>query len=131
ENVIGGAGSDTLVGDTLANILVGGGGNDTLVGGDGNDVMIGGTGADGMIGEGGGDLMVASRTAFDGNITALLSIMAEWSSARDYATRLANITGTGSGLTFTSRLNGSNFLISTGTAATVFDDAVADKVEGD
>ena len=37
ENLTGGAGNDTLIGDALANILNGGAGNDTLQGGEGND----------------------------------------------------------------------------------------------
>lgn len=45
ENVQGGSGSDTLVGDNQANELRGLGGNDVLKGGDGNDVLDGGTGA--------------------------------------------------------------------------------------
>ena len=54
ENVVGGAGDDTITGNSLANILTGaagnytlngGGGNDTLFGGDGNDLLIGGADA--------------------------------------------------------------------------------------
>ncbi|WP_432470961.1 DUF4347 domain-containing protein [Amphritea sp. HPY] len=37
ENLTGGAGNDTLIGDALANILNGGAGDDTLQGGDGDD----------------------------------------------------------------------------------------------
>ena len=40
ENVTGGAGDDTLIGDALANVLMGGAGHDTLSGGDGNDTLI-------------------------------------------------------------------------------------------
>jgi Ca2+-binding RTX toxin-like protein len=40
ENVIGGAGNDTLTGNTLANIFTGGAGNDTLTGGTGNDSYL-------------------------------------------------------------------------------------------
>jgi Ca2+-binding RTX toxin-like protein len=40
ENVIGGAGDDTLIGDGRANRLTGGPGNDTLIGGGGDDVYI-------------------------------------------------------------------------------------------
>ncbi|MFO1501734.1 MAG: Calx-beta domain-containing protein [Verrucomicrobiota bacterium] len=46
ENVVGGAGDDRLVGNTLANRLEGRGGNDTLRGNDGDDVLVGGTGDD-------------------------------------------------------------------------------------
>ena len=46
ENVLGGAGNDTLTGDSNANILAGGLGNDVLDGGTGNDTLIGGAGDD-------------------------------------------------------------------------------------
>ena len=46
ENVIGGAGADTLTGTTGDNVLNGGAGNDRLTGGTGNDTLIGGTGTD-------------------------------------------------------------------------------------
>src|SRR6185436_6186669 len=46
ENVTGGSGNDSLIGDTLANILNGGAGNDRLKGQAGNDTLIGGSGVD-------------------------------------------------------------------------------------
>lgn len=46
ENVIGGSGSDRIVGNIAPNRLSGGSGNDTLYGRTGNDVLIGGNGAD-------------------------------------------------------------------------------------
>ncbi|MEN9727793.1 MAG: hypothetical protein RL434_2159, partial [Pseudomonadota bacterium] len=46
ENLIGGAGRDTFVGDERANSLVGGGGNDLLLGGTGKDTLEGGLGID-------------------------------------------------------------------------------------
>ncbi len=55
ENVIGGAGADTITGDANDNVLNGGAGNDTMVGGGGNDTFIGGTGADSMTGAAGND----------------------------------------------------------------------------
>lgn len=45
ENLSGGIGNDTLIGDSNANVLAGNTGNDTLRGGDGNDTLYG----DGMI----------------------------------------------------------------------------------
>ena len=44
QNITGGSGDDTLVGDANANILTGGNGNDTLHGGAGADTLIGGSG---------------------------------------------------------------------------------------
>lgn len=46
ENALGGAGGDTLTGNSAANYLAGGAGNDTLSGAAGNDTLAGGTGAD-------------------------------------------------------------------------------------
>ncbi|MFN7305327.1 MAG: calcium-binding protein, partial [Acetobacteraceae bacterium] len=46
ENVLSGAGNDSLLGDGSANVLDGGLGNDTLQGGLGDDNLIGGTGLD-------------------------------------------------------------------------------------
>ncbi len=46
ENVIGGAGDDTLTGSDVANEIVGGAGVDTLAGGKGDDTIEGGLGLD-------------------------------------------------------------------------------------
>lgn len=46
ENLIGGAGNDTLTGDVLANLINGGNGDDSLKGGAGADVLDGGAGSD-------------------------------------------------------------------------------------
>ena len=46
ENVIGGSGNDTIVGNALGNILNGGHGNDNLTGVTGPDTLIGGHGND-------------------------------------------------------------------------------------
>ena len=46
ENVIAGAGGDTVIGDDVDNLLNGGPGDDTLQGNGGNDSLIGGPGID-------------------------------------------------------------------------------------
>jgi Ca2+-binding RTX toxin-like protein len=46
ENITGGAGDDTLIGNSLSNILTGNSGNDKLNGADGSDVLTGGQGND-------------------------------------------------------------------------------------
>ena len=46
ENAIGGNGSDTLIGNGVANRLSGGDGNDVLIGGPGDDALDGGSGTD-------------------------------------------------------------------------------------
>ena len=55
ENVIGGAGGDTLLGNNEDNRLSGGAGNDTLRGGFGNDTLEGGEGDDWLDGGEGSD----------------------------------------------------------------------------
>lgn len=49
ENVTGGNGADTLIGNTLNNTINGGSGNDTMSGGAGNDSLAGGTGTDTVV----------------------------------------------------------------------------------
>ncbi len=46
EQVTGGSGNDTIVGNGSANVLIGGAGNDALTGGEGDDVLTGGAGND-------------------------------------------------------------------------------------
>lgn len=46
ENIMGGSGSDTIIGDLNPNILNGGAGHDHLDGGVGNDTLVGGAGND-------------------------------------------------------------------------------------
>ena len=52
ENVVLGAGDDTVVGSAAANLLAGGGGRDRLSGGEGSDILLGGDGGDWLIGGG-------------------------------------------------------------------------------
>ena len=122
----GGAGNDHLNGGAGTNLLLGGAGNDELLGGKGRDVLIGGLGKDRLVGNDGDDLLIGGTTAYDGNYAALNEMMAEWNSSRNYATRVANLSGTGSG----SRANGSVFLKTSGMNQSVFDDLAADKLTG-
>jgi Ca2+-binding RTX toxin-like protein len=50
ENILSGAGNDSLLGDSLANYLMGGAGNDRVVGGDGDDTLSPGLGHDSILG---------------------------------------------------------------------------------
>jgi len=122
----GGDGNDWLQGGGGNNVLVGGAGNNVLIGGPGRDLLIGGPRASALIGIGGDDLMIAGTTAYDANDAALAAIMAEWTSRRGYATRVANLSGTGSG----PRNNGNVFLIASGPNATVFDNGAVDLLFG-
>lgn len=71
DNAYGGSGNDTILGNSLDNVLKGGAGNDTVFGGDGNDIIYGGygfgtgTGNDTLKGGGGADYLFAE----DGNDT--------------------------------------------------------------
>lgn len=71
ENLIGGAGNDTLTGDDGANILYGNAGNDTLNGGGGNDRLFGGAGNDALNGGDGSD--IADYTGEAGAVIASLT----------------------------------------------------------
>jgi Ca2+-binding RTX toxin-like protein len=55
--VRGGAGNDTLTGDSRANTLRGGAGDDTLTGGSGNDTLFGEAGSDSLYGGAGADTL--------------------------------------------------------------------------
>lgn len=58
ENVVGGAGSDTITGSSAANWLLGGFGNDTLNGGGGTDTLEGGWGNDRLSGGAARDVLI-------------------------------------------------------------------------
>ncbi|HEX5472602.1 MAG TPA: hypothetical protein VFW73_11985, partial [Lacipirellulaceae bacterium] len=93
--ILGGTGNDVLVGGSGNNILVGGDGSDVIVGGNGRDLVIGGTGSDVLTGGGGDDILIDGYTSHDNDTTALDAIMAEWTSADSFSTRVANLTGSG------------------------------------
>jgi hypothetical protein len=63
---------------------------------------------------------------YDANDAAPAAIVSEWTSGRSYASRVANLSGTGSG----PRNNGNDFLIASGPNATVFDDSSVDVLNG-
>jgi large repetitive protein len=127
----GGAGNDMLKAGGGPAVLIGGAGNDKLIGSKVRDILIGGTGVDMLVGGPGDDALIGGRTLFDPNDNALtpdfdvalLALLSEWNSGRDVATRVANLSGTGSG----TRLNGDNFLQ---TGVTVLDIQKGDKLVG-
>jgi Ca2+-binding RTX toxin-like protein len=84
ENLTGGTGDDTLVGDDSANRLDGGAGNDTLIGGAGADVLVGGAGTD-----------TASYANAGGSVSASLAAPATntGDAAGDTYTTIENLTG--------------------------------------
>jgi Ca2+-binding RTX toxin-like protein len=130
ENVIGTNFADVINGNSTSNVLVGGGGDDRLSGHSGRDILFGGPGADRLMGGPDDDILHGGISAFDSNVEALTAIQAEWNSARDYATRIANLRGTGSGQSFDDRLNNGFFLKVSGPDRTMFDDGAADTISG-
>lgn len=108
------------------NVLLGGSGDDKLNGGSKRDLLIGGTGADSLTGNGDDDILIAGTTAYDAWEAALCGLIGEWTSTRDYATRLANLNGTGTG----QRANGNFFLKASSPGRTVFDDLSKDTLTG-
>lgn len=119
-----GGGNDILDGGAGCDVLVGGTGDDFLLGDDGRDFLIGGYGADRIVGNQGEDILVAGYTSFDANDAALLAIMSEWTSSKNYATRVANIIN-GGGANGMNRLVGDD-----GDSQTVFDDSSVDVLTG-
>jgi uncharacterized repeat protein (TIGR01451 family) len=145
ENINGGKGNDTLIGDANNNIIRGGGGNDTIVGGGGNDILIGGQGAANLSAAGSGrsiliggkstvpqtltgsaydDIFIGGYTSYDSyslaNDEALMAILAEWTSGDSEATRESKISsGVGAG-------NKDKFKL----LATVFSDGATDTING-
>lgn len=125
----GDEGNDRVKGGAGHDLLFGGLGDDLLVGGSGRDLLIGGFGADRIVGNSDDDILIAGRTAYDAHDAALCAIMAEWTSERDYQTRVANLRD-GSGSPEEERDNGAYFLDTEGPDATVFDDAARDVLTG-
>jgi hypothetical protein len=83
EQVVGGAGSDILVGNSVVNVLNGMAGRDILIGGLGADVLKGGDGD---------DILIGGLISYNGNPTALNYLRNNWKTAYlNYATRVTRI----------------------------------------
>jgi Ca2+-binding RTX toxin-like protein len=120
-----GDGNDTVnaSGSSGNNILLGGTGNDTLTAGFGNDILLGGLGLDNLHGGSGQNILIADQTKYDGNLGALLQLMAEWggNAGVNYLTRVQHLNGSVPG-----GANGAFVL----NGSTVFKDTFADHVFG-
>lgn len=68
ENVFGGYGDDTIVGDSEGNVLCGNDGDDIIDGADGDDTLIGGGGGDTIDGGDGNDLIYGDSAAGIGDV---------------------------------------------------------------
>ncbi|QAU35555.1 M10 family metallopeptidase C-terminal domain-containing protein [Janthinobacterium sp. 17J80-10] len=107
ENIIGGAGNDTLTGDALANRLEGRNGNDNLVGGDGSDTLVGGAGTDTLNGGLGTDIADYTALAVAINVNLATGIAsADGSGATDTLIGIDNILGGTGNDTLTGDANG-------------------------
>lgn len=127
DHLKGGTGNDLLFGHRGNDILLGGDGNDSLSGGAGRDLLIGDLGIDQLTGSRGQDILIGGTTSFDNDHESLDAILAEWTSDRNYRTRIRNLQGTGSGSSFDARLNGGVFLQA---GITVIDDESTDLLLG-
>jgi Ca2+-binding RTX toxin-like protein len=97
---VGGTGSDTLLGNAVANRLTGGEGDNILVGmeagdileaGSGRDILIGGLGLDILIGGDGDDILIAGLTTSDTSLTSLSTLQTAWISTDTYEARITNL----------------------------------------
>ena len=93
--IYGGSGNDTLWGGGGPNVIVGGSGSNKLYGGAGRSVLIAGAGGSLLSAGGGSAIFVGGTTSYNANDAALMAILAEWNSSENYATRTADILGTG------------------------------------
>jgi len=114
ENALGGAGDDSLLGNSLNNVLNGGAGNDTLTGGAGNDTLQGGSGSDWLDGGLGNDVYVVdsssdvvSEAANSGFDTVQSSVT--WTLGDNFENlRLSNGSINGFGNRLANTINGGN-----------------------
>ncbi len=101
QNVRGGSGGNTLVGNAVGNILIGGIGVDSLTAGSGRSILIGGKGSDALTGGSSDDILIGGSTKYDpssaANDAALESILDEWQSNDPVAVRHSEISGGGNG----------------------------------
>lgn len=105
DQLFGGDGNDFIDGGVGVDTISGGSGRDFIVGGVAGETQVSG---DLISGDSGEDILLAGTLLFDLEDLddAVDAIMAEWTSTRDYATRIENINGTGTG----PRANGDTFL---------------------
>src|SRR5207249_8850876 len=127
-----GNGNDILnvSGSSANNVLVGGGGTDRLIGGQGRDILIGGAGQATLQAGSGGDLLIGGTTAYDNNAAALAAVLAEWSRTDiGYTARMADLTNTTGGMNV---INGMYFFLNNGMSGlrTVFGNGLADNLYG-
>lgn len=98
DMLFGGLGRDYMIGDDGHNVLVGGDGADRMSGASGRNILIGGQGRDYLHGGDGGAILIGGETAHDADEAALLAILSEWSSSRNFSDRRMRLAaGVGAG----------------------------------
>jgi len=130
ENITGGSGNDTLIGDANANILTGGAGDDVLEGGAGADTLIGGTGTDTASYAGAGAAVTVNLTDnVLGSVTNTLSVAQTGDAFGDQFSSIENITGSAFNDYLIGDLN-ANYLLGGGGNDTLEGMAGADTLDG-
>jgi large repetitive protein len=124
ENVTGGAGNDTLVGDARNNVLIGGAGNDTLNGNAGADTMLGGLGNDSYVVDNAGD--VVTEAVGQGSDTVFATASYALAAGSEVETMRVNVA---TGLTLTGN-EFSNTIIGNAGNDTLFGGAGNDVLSG-
>lgn len=140
EDVTGGVGNDTLIGNDVANTMLGLAGNDSITAGAGNDTLDGGAGNDTLIGGTGNDVYYVDSTsdvvtegASAGNDTVFSSANFTLGANLEVLTLTgaANITGTGNGLNnLITGNSGQNTLLGGAGNDTIDGGLGADSIDG-
>ncbi len=129
ENLVGGAGKDTLTGDANDNVLVGGAKNDTLSGGDGNDVLAGGTGDDQLNGGNGNDTADFSAETAAVTVSLVAGTASGATAGSDTLSAVENILGGTAGDVLSGDTNANTIMGGDGND-TIAGDAGADLLGG-
>ncbi len=121
ENVMGGSGNDTIIGNDGANLLQGGAGNDTLIGGGGNDMLYGGTGTNTLSAVSGNNTFTSqggtdSMTGGVGNDTYVMTTTGSAVIATGGGTDVLDVSAWGSSVVIEQ--SGADLLLSSDTATT-------------
>ena len=134
----GGSGNDRLRGGNANDILIGGTGADLVAGGAGRDILVGDGvpsflnigSIDRIVGDSDDDILIGGFLTWADRRDALGAILREWSSARTYEQRVANLRSGGTPGNYENHDGaGTDFLLA--ADVTVLDDLLIDLLTGD